>query len=200
MQLKALKRRSRYKSDSAYLDAVYRNNKEAIDSNIDPNWVKLHKTPKAAFKALVREKMLEKDYTTGKNYKINKAIKKLANSKDLNKEWTNKDVMYNNFQQLIKKEKGLSKEFRKRLRDERGRFRKYSPKDLKFLGYYTGTNGNAAVYQIGDLIIMEKKSPDKNTGASVSYMNETDFKYAEGKTIFFSGYSAKEAKTYRYSS
>ena len=191
MQLKALKTKKHYKNTSAYIDAVYRNNKNIIDSNMSPEWIAVYKTPKAAFKALVKEQMLQKNYKTGKNFTVQQAIKTKANSKDLNKDWSRADIMYNNFQGLVKKDKGLAKEFRKRLRDERGRFTKYDPKKLKFLGYYSSSTGNAAVYQFGDLVILEKKSPDKNTGASVSYMSKDDFDFAEGKTLFYNPRGAR---------
>lgn len=194
MQLKALKSKSKYKNTSAYLDAVYRKNKAQIDNNISPEWVAVYKTPKAAFKNLIKEQMKHFNYKTGKNYTVNQALKQKANSKDLNKTWGNKDIMYNNFQGLIKKDKELQKEFRKRIRDERGRFRKYDPKELSFRGYYASAEGNAAVYQFGDLVILEKKSPDKATGASISYMTQAQFDAAEGKTMFFKSWTAKGAR------
>ena len=176
MQLKKVKRVSKYKDINAYLDALYRKNKTLIDNNLSPEWIAAYRgSPKRAFKKLIKERMEWFNYKTGKNFTLSQAIKAMENSKAFNKTWTRKDVAYQNFQQLVKKDKNVYKEFKKRLRDERGRFKKYNAKDLKFLGYYESAEGNSAVYQFGDLIIFEKKSPDKNTGASISSLTESEF-------------------------
>lgn len=198
MQLKARKARTKYKNDTSYIEAVYRKNKEFIDSNIEPAWINKYGTPERAFKKLVKEQMSYKDYKTGKNKTVSAAIKTVANSKDLNKNWTNADIKYNNFQALLKKDKNLYSEFKKRNRDARGRFKKYNPKDLKFLGYYADSSGTAAAYKFDDLIILEFKSPQKGTGASVAYMDEWNFKQAIGKTLFAAGRTQKEASQYSY--
>lgn len=199
MQLKKVKRVSKYKDINAYLDALYRKNKTLIDNNISPEWVAAHKgSSKRAFKELIKDRMSWLNYKTGKKFTLAQAIKAMENSKAFNKTWTEKDVKYKNFQQLLKKNKDVYKEFKKRLRDERGRFKKYNARDLKFLGYYEASDGNSAVYQFGDLIIFEKKSPDKNTGATISSMSESEFEINKKYGIYtFNSWSNPDKTTFR---
>lgn len=182
-RLLANKRMSSYKDEKAYIDAVYRNNKEYIDSHIDQDYVKLHGTPKKAFKALVKEQMSETNYNTGEKYTLQEALKRLSGSKSLNKEWKTSDVKANNFENLLKKDKNVYKEFRNKTR-EGGKFAKYDYSKLKFEGYYVVNGTNAAVYFYGDTYIIEFKSPTSGTGASIIFMTKFEFEQSLGKDIF----------------
>lgn len=60
MKLKALKNKSKYKSTSAWLDAVYRNNRDFIDSRIQtPSTMRRKISKRAVFKQLAQEYMDE---------------------------------------------------------------------------------------------------------------------------------------------
>lgn len=190
LQLKRVKRVNKYKSVDAYLEALFRKNKTAILENISPEWVASYKgNIKKAFKKLITERMEWYNYKTGKNFTLAQAIKAIENSKALNKTWGQKEVRFQNFQQLLKKDKNIYKAFREELRDEHGRFTKYNAKELEFLGYYGSAEGNAAVYKFRDLVIFEKKSPDKSTGATISAMSKFQFNMAVGKTLQFNSWS-----------
>ena len=182
--LRARKRRTKYKSLNSWIDAVYRKNKAYIDKNINEKWLEVHRDSKAAFKALVKEKLAEVNPKTGKNYTPSEAVLKVENSKDLHRDWTSRDVTANNFRQVFKKDKELSKKF-KDLTRENGRYTSFDPKKFDWEGWYSQNNKTKAVYKYGDIYIIESQSPDKGQGASISIMTRYEFEEATGKTIHF---------------
>lgn len=202
IKLKTGKRQSQYKSDMQYVNAVYRKNKELINRRIDQDFVQLHGTPNKAFNALVKEKMADINFKTGKNYTAKEAIKSVNNSlamlgdynpdKLTGMELRKQKLKYIkglNFKSLLKKDKELWKEFRMNELRNKGKFAEYDPAKLQFLGYYQDGYGNCAVYQYGDTVIIERKSPKRNEegeeiGASIEMISKFDFDNMVGKTMF----------------
>lgn len=192
-RLRAKKNKSFYKSDSAYIDAVYRNNKAYIDSHMPKELLDRGVSPKAFFKAEVFRVKQQLNQQTGKKFTTNRAIKRVANSKMLNPEMTNSDIKANNFESLLKKDKERFKEFREKTRS-RGRYTKFDYTKVAFNGYYTVNGSNAAVYQYDeDTVIIEYKSPQQGTGASYEVMDKGAFEQSLGKTIF-GPFTAREMK------
>lgn len=180
--LKAKHKRSYYKTDTGWLNAIYRANKDYIDANMNEKWKELYGNSQRAFRNLVKEQMLNENPKTGRKYTINQAINRVENSKDLHKDWTSRDVTANNFKQLFKKDKKLAKEFREQTKEPLTRF---DPKKLEFEGWYNEGNKAKAVYRYGDTYIIESVSPDKSTGASIRILTKFQFEAAEGKTLHF---------------
>ena len=184
-KLRAAHKKSFYKIESAYLDAVYRKNKEYIDSHTPEGIKKKGGSPKAFFKAEVRRVMQMQNQMTGKKYTLNRAIKRVANSKMLNPQMTTSDIKANNFQSLLKKDKDTYRQFRNRTR-KGGRFTSFDYSKLKFDAYYNIDGNNGAVYIYDDdTVIIEFKSPQNGTGASTQVMSLEEFDSSVGKTIFY---------------
>ena len=183
-KLVALKPRNKYKNDEAYLKAVYRANKDYIDTNIKDEFVELYGTPQKAFNALVKEQMASTNYSEGRNYNLKEAIKKVNNSSEMNKQWSKSEIKANNFKELLKRDKEIWNELRKKEFREKGRFAKYDPSKLKYRGQYNDGYSNVAVYQYGDTIIIERKSPTAGVGASIYMMSVDEFEMAVGKSFF----------------
>lgn len=171
-----------YKSEKAYIDAVYRNNKEYIDSHVPTN---VKASPQAFFRSEVMRTRKMYNQETKKNFTLRRAIRRVANSKMLNREWQdNTDVRANNFENLLKKDKTIYKEFRNKTRFK-GQFTSFDSKKLKFDGFYTINNSDAAVYFYEDLVIIEYKSPQPGLGASIDIMPRDLFEETIGNTTFF---------------
>ena len=184
-KLRAAHKKSYYKNESAYLDAVYRKNKEYIDSHTPEGIKEKGVSPKAFFKAEVRRVSEMQNQMTGKKYTLNRAIKRVANSKMLNPQMSTSDIKANNFQSLLKKDKDTYRQFRNRTR-KGGRFTSFDYSKLKFDGYYNinGTNGAVYIYD-DDTVIIEFKSPQNGTGASSQVMSLEEVESSVGKTIFY---------------
>lgn len=183
--LKAAKPRHAYKTDSGWLDAIYRKNKSYIDSNMNERWKEIYGSSKRAFKALIKEQMVTVNPKTGRKYTINQAIKRVENSKDLHKDWSSSDVSANNFKELFKKDKKMGKKFREETR-KNGKYTAFDPKKLKWEGWFEEKNKSVAVYKYDeDVYIIERNSPDVSTGASIEVLSRWEFESREGKSIFF---------------
>lgn len=174
-------RPSFYKDEDAYLNAVYKFNKEYIIAHKPKD---TRATPRAFFKDEVyRAKKLLK--YSGRNDSIRSAIKRAANSKMMNPGWEDSQVRSNNFANLLKKDKMLYREFRNQTR-EKGKFTKFDYSKVKFGGYYTVNGSNALMYKYDDVYIIEYKSPQIGLGASYEIWDKDQFDLALGKTIFYS--------------
>lgn len=184
-RLKASKNKSRYKTTDSFLNAVYRKNKEYIDSHIDPALLTKH-SPKSVFKFLIKDQMQYTNQKTGRKYTVYQAMKRVTNSKEMNPSFTTSDIYHSNFEQLLRKDKTVFKKFRESTR-EKGRYTAYDYSKLNFEGYYSVNNSNSAVYRYDDLIIIEAKSPQPGMGASIQIMDLGDFDMAVGKSIHFIG-------------
>lgn len=182
--LRALKPRNKYKNDKAYIKAVYRANKDYIDSHISQDYIELFGSPEKAFNAFIEVQMEETNYDEGRNYNLKEAIKKVSNSAKMNPTWSKSEIKANNFLELIKKDKGIYDYLRKNEFRENGRFAKYDPSKLRYKGQYNDGYSNVAVYQYGDTIIIERKSPIAGMGASIYAMEKFEFEQAVGKSIF----------------
>lgn len=182
--LKAKHSRNYYKTDTGWLNAIYRNNKAYIDSNMNDRWKELYGSSQTAFRNLVKEQMLNENPRTGRKYTINQAIKRVENSKDLHKDWTSRDVSANNFKEVFKKDKALSKKFREMTR-KNGKYTAFDPKKFEWVGWYTEGNKSVAVYKYEDIYIIEKTSPDAGAGASVRIVSRWEFEAMDGKSIFY---------------
>lgn len=104
---KPKKKLNEYSSQESYIEAFYRKNKDYIDNNVDPGWVADYGTPKRAFRKLVKDKMKYDKPGLGRKYNAAEAIKAVIGSKDMNPNWSAKDVYANNFIQKIKSDKDL---------------------------------------------------------------------------------------------
>ena len=205
MRIKTRRKRSGYKSEKTYIKAVFSSNKNKIMKNMAETWIRKGiKNKKMAegmseeeaqvisdaeiaaarkdskfmyrqFYDLVDEKMKYKNPETKKNYTAFEAIKKLENSKDLNKNWTTGDVYSRNFYNLIKKDKSVKSQF---FANE-GLKTRVDYKKFEFLGYYIYKGKENAVYRYGDSYFLERKSPEEGTGASLTYMTGTTFEMYE---------------------
>ncbi len=194
-RLRAKKNKSFYKNDSAYIDAVYRNNKAYIDSHMPQELLDKGVSPKAFFRAEVNRVKQQLNQQTGKKFTINRAIKRVANSKMLNPEMTNSDIKANNFESLLKKDSQRYREFRNRTR-QKGKFTKFDYTKVSFDGYYVVNGSNAAVYYYDeDTVIIEYKSPQQGTGASYEVMDKGAFEQSLGKTIY-GPFTARSMKDY----
>lgn len=189
-RLRAKHNKSFYKSESAYIEAVYRNNKAYIDSHTPQELIEKGVSPKAFFKAEVFRIKQQTNAATGKKFTTNRAIKRVANSKMLNPDMTTSDIKRNNFESLLKKDKKVYKEFRNRTRKS-GRFTSFDYSKLQFDGYYNIDGTNAAVYIYEDVVIIEFKSPQQGTGASTEIMTKDQFDMSVGKDIFYIGNNSK---------
>ena len=194
-RLRAKKNKSFYKSESAYIDAVYRNNKAYIDSHTPQELIDRGVSPKAFFKAEIFRVKQQVNQSTGKKFTTNRAIKRVANSKMLNPEMTTSDIKKNNFESLLKKDKDIFKEFREKTKFK-GKYTKFDYTKVTFDGYYVINGSNAAVYFYEDLVIIEYKSPQPGTGASIDLMNRDSFEETIGDTTFFLSSKAPKGDSY----
>ncbi len=188
-RLKASKTRSKYATNDAFLNAVYRKNKAYIDSHIDPELLTKH-SPKSVFKFLIKDQMQYTNPKTGKKYTAIQAIKRVSNSKEMNPTFTSSDIYHSNFENLLRKDKNVFKQFRNLTRDK-GKYTAYDYRKLAFNGYYKINGTNSAVYKYDDFYIIEKKSPDEGTGASIQIIESFDFESRQDKDIFFMGNTTK---------
>lgn len=136
--MKALKNKSKYKNTSTWLDAVYRNNKELIDSKVETTG---NTSKKQVFKKLVNEYIEE-------GYSPTQAVKKLEKSTVFTDV---KDRLKQNAYTAIKNDKEAYKEFRE-LTKNKGR---YSKVELDKFQYDKDT-GN---YIYGNIMISFSNSP-----------------------------------------
>ena len=136
--MKALKNKSKYKNTSTWLDAVYRNNKELIDSKLETTG---NTSKKQVFKKLVNEYMSE-------GFSPTQAVKKLEKSTVFTDV---KDRLKQNAYTAIKSDKEAYKEFRE-LTKNKGR---YSKVELDKFQYDKDT-GN---YIYGNIMISFSNSP-----------------------------------------
>lgn len=142
MKLEAKRKKSSYKSTDAWLDAVYKNNKEIIDQNI----ITLGKeSKKKVFKQLVKENMAE-------GMSPVKALKTLANSTVFTPVG---ERLINNAYKGLKSDKGAYKAFRE-LTKEKGRFTSI---DLDKFRYDPNTHS----YIYNDLIRISFENSPKQT-------------------------------------
>ena len=136
--MKALKNKSKYKNTSTWLDAVYRNNKELIDSKVETTG---NTSKRQVFKKLVNEYMAE-------GFSPTQAVKKLEKSTVFTDV---KDRLKQNAYTAIKSDKEAYKEFRE-LTKNKGR---YSKVELDKFQYDKDT-GN---YTYGNIMISFSNSP-----------------------------------------
>ena len=136
--MKALKNKGKYKNTNTWLDAVYRNNKELIDSKLETTG---NTSKKQVFKKLVNEYMSE-------GYSPTQAVKKLEKSTVFTDV---KDRLKQNAYTAIKNDKEAYKEFRE-LTKNKGR---YSKVELDKFQYDKDT-GN---YVYGNIVISFSNSP-----------------------------------------
>lgn len=136
--MKALKNKSKYKNTDKWLDAVYRKNKDYIDSRLETTG---NTSKKQVFKKLVNEYMSE-------GYSPTQAVKKLEKSTVFTDV---KDRLKQNAYTAIKNDKEAYKEFRE-LTKNKGR---YSKVELDKFQYDKDT-GN---YVYGNIIISFSNSP-----------------------------------------
>jgi hypothetical protein len=192
--LKAKKNKSFYKSEKAYIDAVYRNNKAYIDSHV-PTGIKA--SPQAFFRAEVLRTREMYNQETKKNFTIRRAIKRVANSKMMNPGWKNTQIKANNFESLLKKDKFLYKDFRNKTKDENKRYTKFDYTKVNFEGYHVVNNTNASIYSYDkDLYVIEFVSPPNGTGSSYEIWTKAEYEQALGKTVFFKGYTSRKKNVY----
>lgn len=183
MQLRAKKRRSQYKSEQAYIRAVYLHNKKKIAKNMDEKLLEANNyNVYSAFKDRIEAYMSYTNPKTGKAFTASEAIKRITRSKYLNKEWTTADVYARNFHELIKKNKRVKKMFYENEMISKIDYSKY-----EFLGYYNVNGTSRVVYRYGKSYFLEPQSPKGGSGeASLAYLTEWDFEEMEsmGKITF----------------
>lgn len=195
--LPAPRKRSSYKTEEAYINAVYRYNKAYIDSHMDPELLAKNKRngPRAYFLDEVKRVRKLQNQMKDKHYTLRQALKRVSNSLILNPTMTKSDIKANNFESLLKKDKEIYKEFRNRTRDEKKRFTKFDYSKVEFKGYYVYNGSNAAVYFYdNDTVVIEYKSPQQGTGASYEVTDIISFNKSLGVTTF-GPYTAKEMKS-----
>lgn len=132
---KAIHKRSYYKDDNAYLDAVYRNNKAIIDEAYQG--IIRGKSAKSIFKESIN------GYITEDGYSLSKSLKVLARSTTFT---TNKERLTNNFYSGLVADKEAYKLFRE-LTKEHGRYSKFDTEQLRY-------NKEENVYVYNDKVII----------------------------------------------
>lgn len=191
--LKAYFKRSRYKTVDKFLDSVYKKNKTYIDNHIDKELLAKYGDRKGKekyiFKGLIMDKMKDINFKTGRYYTVTQAIKRVANSMELNRGFEKGDVARANFEYLIKKDKKLMRKFI-RLTTPGEKKLSYDYKKLQFQGYYNINGTNASVYQYDeDFYIIEEKSPHEGVGSSTYIIPKDEFDMRDGKDIHFTMWS-----------
>lgn len=185
-ELRALRTRKYYKDDRAYIKAVYRANKNYIDANMKESLINLHGTPERAFYYLVKaDKMEDLNYKTGKNFTLLEAIRSVANSNELNKQWEAEDIYANNFKNLLKSHPEEYKYLKNREFREGGKFAKFDANKLEYKGFYIIDGTRCAVYYYGDTAIIEAQSPFRNGGADLQVWTKSAFEetVSDGKAV-----------------
>lgn len=140
MKLRAKKPKKKYKDLEHYLDAVYKNNKTAIDEKIPSSG--RGKSSKVRFKAVVKEKMSQ-----------GMSAKKALDAVGKSQMFTSRTEHYaQNLITFMKKDKGTYHEFRQK----KGWRKKL---DLtKFT--YKGSNGSYQIYEYDNSVrIFKQQSP-----------------------------------------
>lgn len=133
---KAKHNKSFYKNTDAWLDAIYRNNKQTIDKELS-----FAGNSKSVFKQMVKEYMAEGLSPT-------KAVSTIAKSTLFTPEV---ERLKSNFYEGLKGDKDAYKLFRE-LTKERGKYAKFDPNKLKW-------NKEDKVYQYDNVIISFQNSP-----------------------------------------
>ena len=128
---KAAHNKSYYKTTDAWIDAVYRNNKEIIDKELS-----FAGKPRATFKQMVEEYMDE-------GLRPTEAVSTIARSTLFTSEL---ERLQNNFYQGLKGDKEAYKLFRE-FTKERGKYAKFDPNRLKW-------NKEDKFYVYGDNVII----------------------------------------------
>ena len=194
---RALKKKASQYKGASLIYAYYKRNKEYIDKNIDPIWVKTYKGDTyKAFKNLVIEKTKYKNVKTGDYYTYNESIRRVMNSKDMNVNLSASDIYKRNLMNKIKSDKELKAELLYKSSDEkkhtytrkwRGHgegatewittFKKgYNADLLTFEGYFNMSGKNAVVYSYdNDVYIAIYKSPKDSTGATFDFIPKKEF-------------------------
>lgn len=206
---KTSKKYTEYISPNKYIAAFYKTNELYIMKNIDAGLVekytgpispedpdkmkKLKKGTETAFRKLIKDKMKYDNPGKGRKYDANEAIKAVMGSKELNPEWTAKDVYANNFIKKIKSDRELKQAIMNEMDEEKLLKYSYDSKkgkkvevtkikegfqkeNVKFEGYFEINKTNAIVYTYdNDIFIIEYKSPKKGSGATFDVISRWDF-------------------------
>lgn len=150
-QFKRLKKINKYKNLDAYLNSIYRQNKDLIDSRylteedlaLATNREKLLKTSKkTAWKNHVKEYMEE-------GYSVDEALKKVSNSRVM---MDYEDLARNNALDGLKEDKEAYKKFRE-LTKVKGKYTKIDSRKLTYIG------NNEYAYE--NVVISFKNSPEE---------------------------------------
>lgn len=132
-KLKPRKRRREYKNEDAYIDAVYRNNRDFIDSRIVNNTSVSNKT---LFKRQVKQYLNETNSKTGKKYNISEAIDRVKRSRLITTK-QEQGLHNKNFEDLEKQAyKDIKKQAKLKNKSQ------YNSNAWEFLGYGTLANGD----------------------------------------------------------
>ena len=91
--------------------------------------------------------------------------------------------------------KAIFKDFREKTKFK-GKYTKFDYTKVTFDGYYVVNGSNAAVYFYDDLVIIEYKSPQPGTGASIDLMDRNSFEETVGDTTFFLSSKAPKGDSY----
>ena len=178
MQLKAKRSRKYYRTDLAYIRAVYLHNKKKIAKVISPEWLEANNgNVYEAFKDLIKSQMAYKNPYTKKNYTVDEAIKRESRSMDFNPKWTIGDVYGRNFHSLVVQHKELKKLFYEH--EGINRYNKIDYKQYSFEGYYFYKGKSALLYKYGTTYFIETQSPDANSGASLELFGESSLRNLE---------------------
>lgn len=152
-KLRAKFNKGSYKSLDSYLNAVYKNNKDLIDSKI-PSGNKTTQSSKTRFKQAVKEYMEE-----GK--RVNQALDSLQRSRIFTSE---REHYENNVLKALKSEKELFNKFRKlsgwKEKIDKTKLNYVESDDKSTLYKYDSLNN-------GIIFIRFSKSPRKGLGASI---------------------------------
>ena len=122
----SVKPKKKYKNEDAWLDAIYRKNKEFIVERLHNPHAANTTSPKTQFKQLFREYRAE-------GYTPTKAIDALEKSSIFTEA---KDRLKSNAYAALKKDKEAYQQFRDLTKDERGR---YTSIDINDFSYEDGT-------------------------------------------------------------
>ena len=141
-----------YKDLDHYIDAVWKKNKDYIERTFRDQM-----TSKKMFREILKESLVESKLKATKT-NIDKTLNKMTYSPTFSKVVDYKNYRAYNFSSVVKKHNI-------RFRDEKGRFTKYNPDNLKFKGYTTIGSTDCAVYQYQDQVIIQEQYSKKN-GAS----------------------------------
>ena len=165
----ALPRKSKLESKSEYLDRVYQQNREKIDtayhayigtgSAINTDFIK------RSFKNLVNEYMED-------GYTLNQAAKKVLN-KDMFTPVSER--FQNNVYTAIKGEPDVYKEFRNLTRNKKGQFTAIDMSNFHYEGRKVVGGTEYSIYKYNDVYVYLSQSPKGNSQQSVSVTKENWF-------------------------